>query len=270
MSEAITFLNTGLPWSSGRSMRWKGMNAWGLQVLKPIVMVSILAANVVLPKFPVAAPERGHNPKAVVPHVETLVELYHLRDRLDGELHQSAAVMVATRSGVGIAPAATLDQLWAIDRRLQQEESARRLWHRAEKAATAAIALGDPATLPKDALAAAYTHWDTAIAALGQISPGLLATQAAARRRQYEQQRAIAAYHYDTARSEFLVPIVEQTGMAARVRLTVCNLKRECRRWQGNQPPASPASLIKVPIAIALMSHLDRAEIDPSEPLWVD
>ncbi|MBE9111177.1 serine hydrolase, partial [Nodosilinea sp. LEGE 07298] len=247
------------------------MRGWWLQALKPVVMVGILAANVVLPKFPVAAPERGHTPTAAVPQVETLVDLYHLRDRLGRELHQSATVMVATRSGVGRAPAATLDQLWAIDRRLQQEDAARRLWHRAEKAAAAAIALGNPATLPPDSVAAAYTHWNTAIAALSQIAPEVLgASQTTIRRQQYEQQRAIAAYHYDTARSEFLVPIVEQTGMAARVRLTVCNLERECRRWQGNQPPANPASLIKVPVAIALMTHLYGAGIDPAEPVWVD
>ncbi|PSN16719.1 hypothetical protein C7293_01215 [filamentous cyanobacterium CCT1] len=247
------------------------MHAWWLQALKPVVMVGILAANVVMPKFPVAAPEQGHTPKAVVPQVETLVDLYHLRDRLGRELNQSATVMVATRSGVDMAPATTLDQLWAIDRRLQQEDAARRLWHRADEAAAAAIALGNPATLPKESMAAAYAHWNTAIFALSQIAPETLgAAQAATRRKQYEQQRAIAAYYYDTARSEFLVPIVEQTGMAARVRLTVCNLARECRRWQGNQPPANPASLIKVPVAIALMTHLDRADIAPAAPVWVD
>lgn len=247
------------------------MHTWWLQALKPVVIVSMLAANVVLPKFPVAAPEHGHNPTATVPQVDTLVDLYHLRDRLGGELHQSATVMVAARSGVGMAPAATLDQLWAIERRLQQEDAARRLWHRADKAAAAAIALGNPATLPQESVAAAYTHWNTAIVALSQIVPEALgAAQATTRRQQYEQQRAIAAYYYDTARSGFLGPIVEQTGMASRVRLTVCNLERECRRWQGNQPPANPASLIKVPVAIALMTHLHEAGIDPDEPVWVD
>ncbi|HZG39694.1 MAG TPA: serine hydrolase, partial [Nodosilinea sp.] len=201
---------------------------------------------------------------------QTLVDLYHLRDRLGRELSEHPTVRVATRSGVGIAPAATLDQLWAVDRRLQQEETARQLWHRAEQSAAAAIALGHPATLPKASLVAAYTLWDQAASALEQVAGDTWrAPQAAARRRQYEQQRAIAAYYYDTARSDFLVPIVDATGMARRVRLTVCNLQRECRRWQGNQPPASPASLIKVPVAIALMANLHEAGVAPSTPLWV-
>ncbi|WP_225885361.1 serine hydrolase [Leptolyngbya sp. KIOST-1] len=234
-------------------------------------MAGFTVTHVVLPKFPVAAPERGPTPIAPLPPVETLTDLYHLRDRLNREIHQSSAVMVATRSGVGIVPEAALEQRWAIDRHLQQEEAARRLWHRARTAAVAAAALGDPTTLPEPALAMAHRHWDTAIAALEQVPPETLgARRATAQRQAYEQQRAIAAYHYDTARSEFLRPIVAQAGPAARVRLTVCNLRRDCRRWQGNQPPAHPASLIKVPVAIALVSHLHEAGLDPATPLWVD
>jgi beta-lactamase class A len=215
----------------------------------------------------VAAPELGQQPTTTLPQGQTLVDLYHLRDRLGRELSEHPTVRVATRSGVGIAPAATLDQLWAVDRRLQQEETARRLWHRAEQSAAAAIALGQPATLPEASLVAAYTLWDQAASALEQVAGDTWrAPQAAARRRQYEQQRAIAAYYYDTARSDFLVPIVDATGMARRVRLTVCNLQRECRRWQGNQPPASPASLIKVPVAIALMANLHEAGVAPQHP----
>lgn len=247
------------------------MQTWWLQAIKPVVMVSMLAANVVLPKFPVAAPERGEQPIAAVPRVDTLADLYRLRDRLGRELHQSSAVMVATRSGVGVIPAATLDQWWAIDRRLQQEEVARRLWDWAEAAAADAIALGDPATLSAESLTIAAAQWDRAISLLDQVSAETSrASAATARRQQFERQRAIAAYHYDTASSGFLAPIVDQTGRADQVRLTVCSLQRECRRWQGSKPPANPASLIKVPMAIALMMHLHQTGIAPSEPIWVD
>lgn len=246
------------------------MHAVWLQVLKPTVVVGVLMVNVALPKFPVAAPEQNAQSTVVVPGVETLAELYRLRDRLGVELSHYPTVMVATRSGVGPPPAALLDQFGAINYRLQQEETARQLRHQAERAAAVAIALGNPATLPATELATAYTHWDQAIAALNQIPPNTFGeAQAAAQKQQYEQQRAIAAYHHDTARSAFLQPIVEQTGLASRVRLTVCSLQRECRRWQGHLPPASPASLIKVPVAIALLTQLHQSGIDPTTPLWV-
>ncbi|MEA5447114.1 serine hydrolase [Leptolyngbya sp. CCNP1308] len=244
-------------------------SAW-LQMLKPAVVLGVLMVNVALPKFPVAAPEQGPQPAVALTKVETLTELYHLRDRLGGELSNYPTGMAVTRSGIGPPPAAVLDQLRAINYRLQQEETARQLQHRAEQAAAAAIALGNPATLPATELATAYTLWDKAVAALNQIPPNTFGkAQAAAQKQQYEQQRAIAAYHYDTARSAFLQPIVEQTGAPARVRLTVCSLQRECRRWQGHLPPASPASLIKVPVAIALMTKLQQSGVDPATPLWV-
>jgi beta-lactamase class A len=67
----------------------------------------------------------------------------------------------------------------------------------------------------------------------------------------------------------FCRPLGRNNGLAERLRLTVCNLQRECRRWQGNRPPASPASLIKVPVAIALMAKLDQEGTAPATPLWV-
>ncbi|MBW4461701.1 MAG: class A beta-lactamase-related serine hydrolase [Nodosilinea sp. WJT8-NPBG4] len=226
----------------------------------------MLIANVALLKFPVAAPEQNSQATVALPKVETLAELHHLRDRLGVELSRYPTIMRAVEP----PPAALLGQLGAINYRLHQEETARQLQQRAEQAAAAAIALGDPATLSITDLATAYTLWDKAVAALNQIAPNTLSeAQAAAQKQQYERQRAIAAYHYDTARSGFLKPIVEQTGLASRVRLTVCSLRRECRRWQGNRPPASSASLIKVPVAIALMTKLHQEGTTPSTPIWV-
>jgi beta-lactamase class A len=242
-----------------------------LQVLRPVTVLMVLAASVVLPKLPVTAPEREPMlTGAALPEVSTLADLHHLRDRLRAELDQRPTVMVATRTGVGMAPADTLGQLWQLNHRLGREDRARRLWHRASKNAAAALALGDPATLSEGALGVVNRHWDDAMFTLGQIPGDTFGAAAMAGQRQhYEQQRAIAAYYYDTARSAFLVPIVEQTGLAERVRLTVCNLQRECRRWQGHRPPVNPASLIKVPIAIALMTQLHQTGIAPDAPLWV-
>jgi beta-lactamase class A len=246
------------------------MHSVWLQLLKPAVIVGVLMANVALPKFPVAAPEQNSQAGVTLPQVETLAELYSLRDRLGVELSHYPTVMVATRSGVGPPPADVLEQLGTVNYRLQQEETAQQLQQQAEQAAAAAIALGDPAALSAPNLATAYAQWDKAVATLNQIPPHTFSeTQAAAQRQRYEEQRAIAAYHYDTARSAFLKPIVEQTGLASRVRLTVCSLQRECRRWQGNHPPASPASLIKVPVAIALMAKLHQEGTAPSTAIWV-
>ncbi|MBD1873155.1 serine hydrolase [Nodosilinea sp. FACHB-131] len=242
------------------------MHSVWLQVLKPTVIVGILLANVALPKFPVAAPEQNLQATVALPKVKTLAELHRLRDRLGVELSRYPTILGAVEP----PPAALLEQLGAINFRLQQEETARQLQQRAEQAATAAIALGAPTALTAKELAAAYIHWGQAVAALNQVPADTFgAAQAVAQKQQYERQRAIAAYHYDTARSGFLKPIVEQAGLASRVRLTVCSLRRECRRWQGSRPPASSASLIKVPVAIALMTKLHQEGTAPRTAIWV-
>ncbi|MBE9136902.1 serine hydrolase [Nodosilinea sp. LEGE 07088] len=245
------------------------MYALGLQLLKPGMVVGMLLASVVLPALPVWAPELQ---RQLVPlsKTDTLADLYHRRDRLRAELRQRPAVTMANRSGLGVVSDDALDQLWSIDHRLRQEEQAQKWRHQAQMHAAAARGLGDPAFLPTSMLDLVVTHWEAALLALDQI-PGdtFGAMQVVVQQRQYEGERAIAAYHHDTARSDFLRAIADQKGLAGRLRLTICNLQRECRRWQGNQPPASPASLIKVPVAIALMAKLHQEGTAPATPLWV-
>jgi beta-lactamase class A len=235
------------------------------------IALGVLVSAVVLPRYPVAAPEQAALATATLPVVGNMAELLRLRDRLYRDLNRPDTVMVATRSGVEVVPATTLAQFQAVDHRLRQEELALGLGNQARQAAATAIALGPPEQLSPSALAAAYGHWQDALALLGRV-PGetFAAAQLAPQRQEYERQLAMAAYHYDTARSAFLHPLVEATGQAEGVRLTVCSLDRECRRWQGNRPPASPASLIKVPVAIALVSHLQQRAVDPSVAIRVD
>jgi hypothetical protein len=143
----------------------------GSRVLKPVVMLTILAATVALTRFPVLAPEREPPTVPLLAKANTLADLQRWRDRLRADLGPHPT-RVVTRSGVAPAPVAALEQLWAIDRRLGQEERSRWLRRQADQAAAAAIALGDPATLPSSSLAVAYSHWDHALSALGQIPAG--------------------------------------------------------------------------------------------------
>jgi beta-lactamase class A len=148
---------------------------------------------------------------------------------------------------------------------------AQSLWQEAVRHGDQAYALGDPTTLPDEQVAVAYAQWQQALYTLSQVPPtSFVAPAAATQAALYRQQLATLAYRYDTLRSEFLFPIADQGGDASRVRITVCNLRRECRRWQGNRPPANPASLIKVPVAVALMTKLHQEGVDPQAGLWVN
>ena len=51
--------------------------------------------------------------------------------------------------------------------------------------------------------------------------------------------------------------------------ITVCNLQRKCLNLNGNKPPASAASLIKVPIAVALMQKVSKENISLDTSVYV-
>ena len=51
--------------------------------------------------------------------------------------------------------------------------------------------------------------------------------------------------------------------------ITVCNLDYSCRNFQGNQEILNPASLIKIPIGVAVMKKIQEDEIDINTEILV-
>lgn len=205
---------------------------------------------------------------------QSLPDLYRMQAELEATLVPPTPLPLASRSGADSDVAFAFepaDRLWAIRHRIRHEELAQSLWQQTLRQADQAYALGDPATLPDDLVPTAYDHWQQVLYTLRQVPPtSFVAPAAASQAPHYRQQLATVAYRYDTLRSDFLYPIAAQVGDASRVRITVCNLQRECRRWQGNRPPENPASLIKVPVAVALMAKLHQEGIDRQTGLWVN
>jgi len=240
---------------------------------KPAAILSLLAASVVGLQGPVLAPGLEVQPPGATPIAQpkSLNDLYQIRDYLQAALTNPPLARPMTSKGLNnVSAPVALAYLWPLNHRIKQEEIAQRQWAWATQSATSASALGDPATLSEDSVEAAYTFWHKAVDTLSQVpSDSFVAAEAAAQQPIYRHNLAIAAYRYDTTRSDFLATLAAQTGMASRVRITVCDLDRECRRWQGDQPPANPASLIKVPVALALMAHLHQQGIPPSTSIWV-
>lgn len=257
----------------------------GRRVAKPLVALGLVTATVTWVPAPGMTPGVDLNLAATQrwPEPRTLADLYQRRDYFQRLAIATAEVNPNDPDAVEasdpevtqplqrvIALEAT-DRLWALHHRIHHEEVAQRRWQQAVRSAQDARALGPPATLPEDQVVAAYHHWYDAHRALTQVPPlSLAARTAVTQAEDYRQNLAIAAYRYDTLRSGFLADLAAQTGAPERVRITVCNLQRECRRWLGGHPPASPASLIKMPVAVALMDRLNRDGIDYYTPLWIN
>lgn len=244
---------------------------WYLSIV-PLTTLGVLTTSWVVPSFPALAPvlERPHSAMVPMPTAKSLEELYQIRDRLQAQLADHPPVLISSRTATATVPTELMGNLQAVEIRIQVEEAAKVSWNDAIRAASQATTLNSQAKKSKESAAQVYTLWKTAMDSLKEVpEDSFLASQAAAKREEYQSNLAVAAYRYDTARSDFLLPIAEKTGMASRVRVTVCNLQRECRRLRGNEPPASPASLIKVPVAIALMEKLSEEKIDVNTPILV-
>ncbi len=73
----------------------------------------------------------------------------------------------------------------------------------------------------------------------------------------------------EESRSQVLNAIVAQSGLSCPT-IAVCDLERKCLNYQGSRPPQNAASLIKVPIAIALVRKLTADNISLDTQIYVD
>ncbi len=113
--------------------------------------------------------------------------------------------------------------------------------------------------------------WTAALDQLAQIpEDSIFADLAAAKREDYAAILQPVAAAIDKLDSAFLADIAESTGRPRAIRITICHLSGECRDYKGDEPPASPASLIKLPLAVVLMHKVMEEGIDLDDPIYID
>jgi beta-lactamase class A len=241
--------------------------------IAPVGAVGLLLIIAVLPRVPALAPglKMPHAKTVTLPEAQSLADLYAIREQLQQQLQaQMPAPVLADQPDAVAAPTRTIDQLQALAPIIQREETAHYFWLKAQQAATAAQTFPAAHHTKVSDTQQVYTLWQSALDFLDAVpETAFLKPQAVAQQQVYLPHFLNATYDYDTARSDFLWRIAEQAGITDRVYVTVCNFQWECRRLRGNQMPANPASLIKVPIAIALMEKLQQENIDPNASIWI-
>ena len=194
-------------------------------------------------------------------------------DPANGEL----SVPSELTQGMGdLAPYFTVVQAARLTReRLEMEAAADANFKRSKELAVQGIAVRDAGREDDEETLAELQHqeylWESALRQLDQISPdSILAEAAAARREDYAAILGPVAKDIDQMQSAFLADIAEATGRPRAIRITICHLSGECRDYRGDQPPASPASLIKLPVAVVLMKKVIDEEIDITDPMYVE
>ncbi|QKD82372.1 serine hydrolase [Thermoleptolyngbya sichuanensis A183] len=255
-------------------MKSVAQRGWWYALVAPISAVGVMAGAVLVHSYPALTPvlERPYKEgESLISEAKSLAELYELRNRLQQDIENQPPTLVSVATRANSVPTALLEKLQAVEIRIGVEESAKVSWEQAIRTANQAVELKQQPDQTEETIAKRYQLWKSATDSLREVSAdSFVGEQAAKKLKEYEGILSVVAYEYDTARSGFLKAIADSTGMGSQVHVTVCSLERECRRYQGKEPPASPASLIKVPLAIATMDKLTREKIDPDTPIFID
>jgi len=219
------------------------------------------------------------------------------------------AVLVAASGGTGNSHGQITTQSAALALENQLEDRASQQLEQAQKLANQAVKAFQSARLePKSSLA--YTRrerdlWQAALQSLASIpQKSELHNQATSKQKQYQQLLATADRKVAKADSAFLAQIIEDTGVwPEQVHVTLCQIdnpsanihsgpakllspahssitdktqvksqinSQQCRHHQGDQLLASPASLIKLAIAIALLQEADAGSVDLNQKIEID
>ncbi len=179
--------------------------------------------------------------------------------------------------GMGdLAPYFTVMQAARLSReRLEMEAAADSNLKRSKELAVQSISVRDAGREDDEETLAELQHqeylWEAAIRQIDQIpEASILAETAAQKREEYMAILEPVKADIDELQSAFLAEIAEDTGRPHAIRITICHLSGECRDYKGDQPPASPASLIKLPIAVVLMQKVTEEGTDLSEEMHID
>ncbi|MGD1904842.1 MAG: serine hydrolase [Leptolyngbyaceae cyanobacterium] len=206
---------------------------------------------------------------------ETLAELEAVQSQAKQPLLQDVSLRQVRDVGA-LQPYLDLTDIAAeAERRVAVETTAEQDFNRALELAREAIRVRDQSrdsdAITLDALEEQEALWGEAIAHLQNIPEEAFVWELAQTKvADYRHIASFVTVNVDARQSDFLAAIAEEAGPARTVRISVCHLSGECRHFQGDIPPASPASLIKLPMAVALMQMVTTQNVDLDEEVYVD
>ncbi|NJO46561.1 MAG: serine hydrolase [Oscillatoriales cyanobacterium RM2_1_1] len=163
-----------------------------------------------------------------------------------------------------------LKKLQAVELQILIEQRAEDNWKQALRMATQAT---DPQKISDsyEDQKQAQVFWQQAISNLSEIPDQSLATPRAREKLKVYQASLTALNQVlQLAESSILEQIRQESGLSRQAMISVCNLKQDCIHLRGDQRPASPASLIKIPIAIALLNKTNQDQVSLEEEVYVE
>jgi Beta-lactamase class A len=207
----------------------------------------------------------------------SLDELYKIRDRLITELEQpdnpSPEPTLLSRL---VPPAANpqeklLSQLQAVEAQILVEQRAKDDLQQAVRLANRAVETKRQQNQSIESSQQTQFLWNQALNNLQSVpQDSFLASLTASKTQEYRENLTAATSQVQQAKSDFLAAVARESGLSGQASIGICRLSRECVHLRGDVPPVSPASLIKVPIAVALMQKVETEKISLNKEVFVN
>jgi len=207
----------------------------------------------------------------------SLDELYKIRDRLVTELEQPDNPSPEPTLLSGLVPPAAnpqeklLSQLQAVEVQILVEQRANDDLQQAVRLANRAVETKRQQNQSIESSQQTQFLWNQALNNLQSVpQDSFLASLTASKTQEYRENLTAATSQVQQAKSYFLAAVARESGLSGQASIGICRLSRECVHLRGDVPPVSPASLIKVPIAVALMQKVETEKISLNKEVFVN
>ncbi|MEG4207155.1 serine hydrolase [Microcoleus sp. Pol7_A1] len=206
----------------------------------------------------------------------SLDELYKIRDRLVSELEQPPSPSPEPTLLSRLVPVATnpqeqvLQQLQAVEAQILVEQRANDNLQQAVRLANRAVETKREQNQSIESSQQTQFLWHQALNNLQEVPQNsFLASLTASKTQEYRENLTVATSQVQQAKSNFLAAVARESGLSGQASIGICHLSRECVHLRGDVPPVSPASLIKLPIAVALMQKVEKEKISLNQEVFV-
>jgi len=207
----------------------------------------------------------------------SLDELYKIRDRLVTELEQPDNPSPEPTFLSRLVPLAAnpqeqlLSQLQAVEVQILVEQRAKDDLQQAVRLANRAVETKRQQNQSIESSQQTQFLWNQALNNLQSVpQDSFLASLTASKTQEYRENLTAATSQVQQAKSDFLAAVARESGLSGQASIGICHLSRECVHLRGDVPPVSPASLIKVPIAVALMQKVETEKISLNKEVFVN
>jgi beta-lactamase class A len=164
-----------------------------------------------------------------------------------------------------------LEKVKDIDIQIVIEQRANDNWQQAIQLAEVATQSGVQSQATVEDYKQIQALWQRAIHNLAEISTdSFRSTEASEKIKEYQVSLNAATQNLILAKASILDYIRQESGLSKTAMISICSLQRNCLNLHGDQKPASAASLIKVPVAVALLHKATEEQVNLNQEVFVD